>query len=185
VEIEGHGDDGASASNDLVYLTNAHSHWVFSHLYLHDAGRTHFLWRSTTDSIIEYSYMARNESTPEQHAEAISAFGGTDRNTVRFNVWEDCEGTGVIMVAGTGWDIYGNVIFWTGNPRYGGTGNGSIGGWSGHSLSNTRVHNNTVVNGTGVSSEYDSLPQVARTRRSTISSIIVRTLTTAKLGSQV
>ncbi len=152
VEIEGHGDDENTASNDLIYLIGAHSHWVFSRLYLHDAGRTHFLWRETTDSIIEYSYMARNESTPAQHAEAISAFGGTARNTVRYSMWEDCEGTGVIMVAGSGWDIYGNVIFWTGNPQYGDTGNGSIGGWSGHTLSNTRVHNNTVVNGRGVSS---------------------------------
>jgi hypothetical protein len=56
------------------------------------------------------------------------------------------------MVAGGNWNIYGNVIFWTGNPQYGNTGNGSIGGWSGYTVSNARVHNNTVVNGRGVSS---------------------------------
>jgi hypothetical protein len=155
MEIAGHGDDGSNGSNDLIYIVSTAQRWVFSHLYLHDPGRTQFLWRSVHYSTIEYSCMARNESVSAQHSEGISAYN-TNNNTIRYNVWKDIEGTGVIVVGGINWQIYGNVIYQTGNSKYSGTSNGSICGWSCKTTKNmtvkdSKVHNNTIVDCRGLS----------------------------------
>jgi hypothetical protein len=156
MEIQGVGDDSAATpANDLVYITAPVTNFRIQYSYLHDSGRTHFLFRQADSGLIEYCYMARNESVPAQHSEGISAYvdesGGTDNWIVRYNTWEDVEGTGIIVFSGNGWEIYGNVFFETGNPSYGGTGNGAICTWTGYTVTNTRVYNNTFVDLTGFS----------------------------------
>ena len=153
VEIEGRGNDGAgSPSNDLVYILPAISNFTIQYSYLHDTGRTAFLFRQADDGLIEYCYVARNESTAAQHSEAISAYNGTDRWTVRYNIWEDIEGTGIIIFSGDGWQLYGNVCFETGRPGYGGISNGSFATWTGYTVTNARLHNNTFISLTGLNS---------------------------------
>jgi hypothetical protein len=151
VEFEGRGDDGgASPANDLVYVTADVTGFLLSKCYLHDSGRTFVLLRSGDDGLIEHCYFARNESTAAQHGAGISAYGGTDRWTVRNNIWEDADGTGIVMFAGDGWDVMGNLCFETGtrNIQHG---NGSVATWSGYLVTNSRVVNNTFARISGAS----------------------------------
>ena len=146
-EAEGVGRDGVgSPSNDIVYFLSG-SDYYFHHCYFHHPGRTVFLLRACTDSLVEYCWFARNESTPEQHSQAVSAMTGTDGWVFRFNYWEDIEGTAIITFFGDAWQVYGNVFFNSGeDPEYpGGTGNGSVATWTGYVVSNTAVHHNTFV----------------------------------------
>lgn len=150
VEIEGRGDDGAgSPANDGVYTVRDASNNTFQYMYIHDMGRTMFLGRNADDWIIEYCYLDTNESVAAQHSEAISAFSGTDRWIIRYNKWVDIEGTGIIVFAGDGWELYGNVTWDAGG---GGTlGNGSFCTWTGYTVTNAKIYNNTFVdlNGAG------------------------------------
>ena len=154
VEIQGRGRDGAgSPANDLVYVLPEVRGLKFQHCYLHDAGRTAWLLRNTDDGLIEYCRVSRNESTAEQHSEAISALG-TDRWTIRYNLWEDIEGTGIIVFVGDLWQLYGNVCYETGTPPYGGTSNGSFCTWTGSAVTNARIHNNTFIACTGLNQGF-------------------------------
>jgi hypothetical protein len=151
VDIAGRGQDGAgSPANDLVYVLPEVTGLKFQYCWLHDAGRTQWLLRQTDDGLIEYCRVARNESTAAQHSEAISAVG-TDHWTVRYNLWEDIQGTGIIIFVGDAWLIHGNVFWETGTPGYGGLGgNGAVGTWTGEAVTNARVHNNTFIACTGL-----------------------------------
>ena len=160
-EIAGCGDDGNSQANDLIYATKGEEGLIFSKLYLHDAGRCPFLIRGgggVDKPVIEYCYVARNESTSTQHSEGISAAWITSW-IVRHNIWEDIEGTGVIVFYGDHWEIYGNVIYYTDdattNPRIS---NGSITTWTDPldgNVNNSVIYNNTFVNLKGLDAGLD------------------------------
>lgn len=147
IEIAGCGDDGNSHSNDLVYITKPVKNVVFSYCHLHDAGRCPFLFRNCS-GMIEHCYMARNESTPAQHAEGISAAWNTTW-IIRYNFWEDMEGTGFIVFYGDHWEIYGNVFYYTENSTTSPTiSNGSITTWTDPNdgnVNNSKIYNNTFV----------------------------------------
>ncbi|MDO8426271.1 MAG: right-handed parallel beta-helix repeat-containing protein [Deltaproteobacteria bacterium] len=143
VEMQ-HRGINTESGDDIIYTLGA-KYITVSRCYLHDAGRAPILLRGTTDSIFEYLYVARNWSTGTEHSEGISAYNGTHRNIVRHSVWEDITGTGVLMFDGDGWEIYGNVLFYT--PGFtGSVGNGAIATWTGYSVTNAKVYNNTFVN---------------------------------------
>lgn len=148
MEIEGIGNDGP-LGNDLVYLIAAHDDWTFSHLYLHDCGRAQFLWRGMTNSMIEYCYSARSGNLNEVGSMAMTS-DGSSHNVIRYSIWEDIEGTGILMFNGDDWQVYGNVFFETGTPDHGGTSNGAVADWTGNLSTNVRVHNNTFINLTGI-----------------------------------
>jgi len=100
-------------SDDGVYGFNASSITI-SHCYLHDFGRVPFLWRNWSNVTIEYCYIARNTSTPAQHAEGLSD-SGSDNVIIRYNIWSEIQGTAFIVgleSAGlaANWEIYGNVF---------------------------------------------------------------------------
>lgn len=143
VEMQ-HRGINTESGDDIIYTLGA-NHLTISRSYLHDCGRAPILLRGTTDSIFEYLYVARNWSTATEHSEGISAYNGTNRNIVRYSTWEDITGTGVIMFDGDGWELYGNVLFYT--PGFtGSTGNGAIATWTGYTVTNAKVYNNTFVN---------------------------------------
>lgn len=107
------------------------------------------LWiNGATDLLWEYNYVADSPSTDACHGEAIYMTGSA-RAVFRHSMWRNVDGTGVIMVSGDGFKIYGNVIWW--DSTTGGTGNGAIGGWSHDNTPtyNCHVYNNTIVNGRG------------------------------------
>lgn len=152
LEIEGFGPDGdcSGGRNDLVYMIGGTSDWLFSYVYFYNSGGTMFLWRNVSNTAIEYSYFFLNESCPAEHAEGISHQYGGDI-TVRYSIWEDIEGTGVIGFAdGSNYTFYGNVFFHSSSyPRTGqggGVSNGTIFNWSSRGATNSlTAHNNTFV----------------------------------------
>ena len=119
IDIQGRGRAYTGGDTDLIYLLSPYSNFTISYSYLHDTDRTMMLtWPSSgTGMTIEYSYFARNGVA--EHREAWSL--GPDSNViVRYNIFEDIFGTGVLAaVNNTGtasnWQVYGNVMYWTGN----------------------------------------------------------------------
>lgn len=139
---------------DIVYVnpgSGGANFLTFSNCYLYNAGRCPFLFRLTFDSVIEHCYIRKNESTSADHAEGISAIHSTfARNTVRNNIWDDTEGTGVLSISGDSWEVYGNLMFnCSSNDAAIGTQRGMPDNFS---LTNTKIYNNTIVNGTGYNS---------------------------------
>lgn len=143
-------DDSLAA--DHIFGISSVKDFTLEYSYLHDTSRVFILSRGWTDVLIQYNYFARNRSTAGRHAEGWSDHNGT-RYIIRNNIWEDIEGTGiVVMLYGSAydWEIYGNVVTWSGNPNYGGIGNGSFTTRSAEANAyNWKIYNNTVVNGLG------------------------------------
>ena len=151
IEIEGVGDDGlGNPANRLIYVTNSSTDINVQYCYLHDSGNQPFFFSGITNVLIEYNYIARNESMGAQHSEGLFSFND-DSYIIRHNIWEDIEGTGIIVVIGDDWEVYGNVFFRTGDPNYYGTSVGAVGGHSSYDATNVHVYNNTMVNLAGVS----------------------------------
>lgn len=147
--------DSTTGSDDGIYIAvSGSSHLTFSYLYMYDFGRCPILWRDVSNVVLEYSYIHRNESTSGQHAEAISAstISGAGNNNViiRHNIWRETDGTGVLVFRGDGWEVYGNLFFDCDSN------NGAITTWSTDpdqpSVTNAKVYNNTIVDGTGLNS---------------------------------
>ena len=133
--------------HDIIYSLGGH-HYVFSYCYMHDVSRYPVVLDNTDDTILEYSYIARNESTPIEHGEGV--FGvNASRIIVRYSIFEDIEGTTAILMSGAdAWEIYGNVIFWTPAFNRSTYGNGAIGTWSQpqYFSTNARIYNNVFAN---------------------------------------
>ena len=127
--------------------------------YIHDCLGITIYFVNTSRSIVEYCYVKRNHSDADHHAEGIQTGGVSPYNVIRYNTWEDIEGTAIIA-GDTGWEIYGNLVFYSsdyintdpmdrheagvecgfvGMGLYTTTGNGSRPG--------NRIYNNTVVGG--------------------------------------
>ena len=119
---------------------------TLSHCYFHDFHGVHCYFLNARDVLLEHCTFARNASTPLLHSESIQA-RGTVGLTVRYCVFEDIEGTGVI-VSGSGdsaaWRIYGNVFLSTG-AFTGGTGHGTIADNFKGSIRDVVVCNNTFL----------------------------------------
>jgi len=149
VEIEGSGVSG----NDLVYLLTNSTDWRFSYMYLHYAGRTFYLFRQVDNIIIERSAGVMSSLGPTLHSEAISSLDSQD-NIIRFNLWEDVAGTGILVFGdgnyslGNGvrdsdnWEIYGNIFYDTGIRDTQGRGNGAVTDWKDNNSSGHKVYNN-------------------------------------------
>ena len=168
VEIEGdHGDgDGSGGSANDGFTAGLGNNINLSYMYIHDQGRTALFWRAS-NSTIQYSWMARNESTAGQHSEGIAVWSGIGTRvanvTFANDVWEDIEGTGIIVATIDGMQVYGNVFFTTSsyNQSRGGLGNGAVTTWTAatcqsgcgagaEGVSNIQVYNNTFVATAGV-----------------------------------
>jgi hypothetical protein len=72
--------------------------------------------------VIEYNYICRNYDDPASHG-APFADRGSDDMIVRYNIWADITGTGVLDLKKNetqvheNWRVYGNIIFLSdGNP---------------------------------------------------------------------
>jgi hypothetical protein len=120
------GGQGTGFGDDVVYGLTGNKGIVFRACALRDSDRTIFLQRGEWSGLlVEYCYMARNNSTPTTHGELLSDTG-SDNQTFRYNVIEDIEGTGVWAVlngtgtksaanTASGWRIHGNIIRSTGS----------------------------------------------------------------------
>lgn len=154
-EIEGNGpDDLGDPSNDGIYAVGANKALTFRYMYIHDIGKAPFSMSGIDNSLVEYCMVARNESYTDQHSEGVILYdndGECDNNIFRYNIWEDIEGTGVIVVGnGEGCEFYGNLIYWTAaypNEGQAGSyiGNGAITSWETQTHSNCKYYNNTII----------------------------------------
>jgi len=139
-------------STDHIYSIFKITNFTIEYCYLHDSSRVFILSRGWDNVLVQYCWFARNRSTPTRHSEGWSDNDG-DNYVIRYNVWEDIEGTGVVVNL-TGdcynWEIYGNIVFWTGNQNYTGIGNGIF--TTRTALANAynwKIYNNTVYNSKG------------------------------------
>jgi len=149
VEFDANGQD----DEDIIYansVSTQSTNLYFGYCYMHDCGRCQFLFRNTSDSTIEYGWFEKNHWDGVVHAEGISAYSGNTGNIiVRHNTWVDISGTGTLMIAGDGWEIYGNLMYWTGGQKTNAHSDCAIGNWGGKDQgtfgsSDTKIYNNTI-----------------------------------------
>jgi len=160
IELEGNGlGTGSRNRGILIILAN---NITVSYSYIHLVTTVPFLTGTVDTLTIEYNWVASNDSTPTFHGEAI-ADQDSDNVIVRYNVFEDIEGTAIITILNRGsgslradnWDFYGNVVFYnqTGSTALN-ISDGVIACINNQKASNWNIHNNTIVNvgPTGLSS---------------------------------
>lgn len=151
----GTGDDIIFTGSDPVSGPAA-TDILIEYCYLHNVSRIPINVHQPENWIIQYCCIADNASVDPIHAEAIQAYGGKFM-TVRWNLFENIEGTAIIAlkrggsptldVAGNDWYIYGN-IFWS-TLDYDGEGLSFAIGTTTNGVAdndNMRIYNNTFVN---------------------------------------
>jgi len=114
-------------------------------------------WDTVT---IEYNYLRQNRGSAAWHSAGIAVHPTTTNVTVRYNVWEDIEGTSFIDGIEYGeighWYVYGNVFAHTGN--YGSSVSGVIttANDATNRVTNNHwgVYNNSIINVKGVAKLY-------------------------------
>jgi len=157
IDIEA-GGRGTGFGDDVVYGLASNSNITFQYCALHDSDRTIFLMRGAWQNLlVEYCYIARNNSTPANHGEMLSDVE-SDFLVFRYNVIFDIFGTGVWAVlngggskspsnTANGWKIYGNLIHW---PSGGGNGVAAV-FYSANDATNSnwtdnlQFYNNTII----------------------------------------
>jgi hypothetical protein len=153
IEMDGNGSGGTSF--DGVRYNEGGDNITFSHIWIHHFDRCAFKIGSTTSASVEWnnwlfeyifaSDYSRNRSI---HSEFMSG-RGSGKCVFRFSAIKDFASTGgIILGYGDGWEIYGNVFFWS--SFLGSTANnGAIGTWSsadGYAVRNFKIYNNTFWN---------------------------------------
>lgn len=156
-----------SSAGDCVYCVatqGANSTGVrIQYCYLHDVGRCPLISRNNDGWIVEYNYFKFNGLETVAHPEVWSSYPTSspwvnDNNIFRFNIMEDCVGSGLVLWGGDGWELYGNLAFETGNhpTRATAISDGIFGNWLGKDQSqfgssNCKIYNNTFVDISSVS----------------------------------
>ena len=139
---------------------NTTSNLYVGHSWAHHTGNTQFQLNTFSHSTatFEYNWVSYNHTGQNGiHDEAFSIY--YSNLTVRFNVFQDICGTGIITDAGgatpaiPNWDVYGNLFFW--DAAYAGfNGNFSLGtidnaivSFLGENMSGGFIHfyNNTMA----------------------------------------
>src|SRR5205807_2880524 len=127
---------------------------TIQNVYVHDSGDGLFQMGFNNNVLVENSDLARNTASLLWHSEPW-AEQGSKNVTARYNVFEDFEGTGGIVILARGgpatadnWSIYGNVFMYhNGNPynRHG-LSNGSLACINLQTCSNFKFYNNSLIN---------------------------------------
>jgi hypothetical protein len=153
-DVEGLGVDNTIYER-LVYGIFANN-VTLQYCYFHDTGSVPVVTGSCNNWLMEYCLLARNSSNAYRHAEGWAA--SQDSNIViRYNRFEDIEGTGQIVALGRGgsaienndnWEIYGNTFFYTpGNPyNREGSSDGAIAVINNQVARNWKIYNNSFIN---------------------------------------
>ncbi|MBI2676542.1 MAG: right-handed parallel beta-helix repeat-containing protein, partial [Candidatus Yanofskybacteria bacterium] len=127
------------------------SNLTFSYLNIHTLFGVPFHIGSWSNVVIEYSRVAHNRNTADWHTEGISSIGTNSNITIRYNIWDDIDGTAVIAGVNSGtsndWKIYGNIFARSVTPiaYY-----NESGGTNRQTMNNLEFYNN-VVTGTSAS----------------------------------
>ena len=154
LRVQGAGKGVGSSEDGINAGGRGMSNVTIQYCYVHDVGRCNLYSDSSHNWLVERNWFARNESTSDMHAEGWSA-KGCNNMTVRYNVWEDIEGTAVIAFSGDNWGIHGNVCFYSSSYSGYGVGHGSFAGWNiggTHpvgNVTNASIHHNTILDDYG------------------------------------
>jgi hypothetical protein len=128
---------------------------------LENSGKDGIQISTSSFLLFERNYIKRygklEAGTPDVHGQTVQLFYGGDDIIFRYNIWESCEGQGLIQIAGIGTitervRFYGNLVF----NKYGETtaasgGFNSSGGiignaWAYNYQDAIYIYNNTFVN---------------------------------------
>lgn len=143
-----HFSSRALSGGDAIYGNTPAKNIIIAACSIHDIPRCPFLMRNWRNVLLEQNWIARNKSTPEIHSEGISTHGGGDF-IIRNNVWEDIEGTAIIVnlaVPTRNWKIYGNVFVQTDGAQTGGLGHGVVSdNFENSAIDGLEFFNNTIV----------------------------------------
>lgn len=153
---------GTSVAFEVSTLvTPRPSHITLSHAYLKEVPGGPMRFYDAQDVLVEYVVVQGMHSDAARHGSGISARGnayGSRNFTIRYNWFEDFEGTGGITLYDQGghadWFVYGNVFHYA-TARAPGHGHGAMAtnNYAGDKgVSNCQFYNNTIVGGatTGV-----------------------------------
>lgn len=114
--------------SDALYGNTPCTSITVTHCAIHDIPGCPLLMRDWTGLTFEHNWVARNRSTARDHAEGVSTHGGGDF-IFRDNVWEDIEGTAIIVNLDKptrNWKIYGNLFVQTAPSATHGLGHGVV-----------------------------------------------------------
>ena len=145
--------DGGPFHDDGIDLTST-SNILVDSSSIHDVGGSNviLLANGNTGFTLQNSYIARDFSTPTCHENGISAQSGTYNMTIRYNWFEDVQGTADIASPTGGptnymgnWYIYGNV-FSQSNGGDAGVGLGPIAIFGATATGDIFIYNNTIAN---------------------------------------
>jgi hypothetical protein len=133
--------------------TGGCSNIKFSHVWFHNMFGCPFQLASQWQGplTIEYSYFSQNRNTDAMHSAGIACHGANNV-TVRYNVWEDIEGTAFVDGIETGnmdyWYIYGNVFKHSGNWEASVSAVIACANDASNAIRNNhwRVYNNSIIN---------------------------------------
>src|SRR5262249_17888862 len=100
IEVQGNGI-GSTTYDDGIYSPVGNDNVLIQYSYLHDFGRCPILTGSVNNWTLEYSVLSHNTYTAAQHSEPWSA-SGDNGLTIRYNRFEDTEGTGGIVALNRG-----------------------------------------------------------------------------------
>lgn len=156
VEVQGSGNRNDTIHDRGVQIFGGSDNITISFCHIHDVGEVPILIRRSSNTTIEYSWIARNQSSPTFHSEAISVSSQINNFTVRYDYFEDIEGTAFIATAGdcaactpsSNWYIYGNIFFFSiANPAgQTGVGDGVISFFDTTINGDVFIHNNSIIN---------------------------------------
>jgi len=142
------------------YPGQTESHIKVQNCFLENSGKDGIQISQSSYILIERCYVKRYgklaPGSPDYHGQTVQIFYGGDDIILRYNVWEACEGQGLVQIAGIGTTsenirFYGNVVFVDYNKSPSSPGFNTSGGifgnaWSYNAVNNVYVYNNTFVN---------------------------------------
>jgi len=155
IDIQGTGMGSGKCDISIDIKYGYHDNVTIAYNYIHDVDTGHIDSGGMNNFLVEYNYFARNNSTASCHGNSL-ADTASDNVIIRYNIWADIEGTGVITALNRdsiprnceNWEIYGNVFFRSeGNPY--GMGDldlGIVQVINQQSAINWKIYNNTAVN---------------------------------------
>jgi hypothetical protein len=136
-----------------VYAPNGTANITIAYCYFAELGGMAYFLNNSHDLLFEYNAVVGTHSDAQWHASVISMRNGSNNGTIRYNWFQDVEGTGLVTFYDPGvhsnWDFYGNVVYQTSDPRVDGFGNGLITDNCIPSnicgTNNVKIYNNTFV----------------------------------------
>lgn len=140
------GNNHTGSSGDGIYSITGMTDNTFSFVRVYGCSRVLVLMNGGARCVWEWCWLERPNANAGQHSEIFSVSDpAVDDCIIRYSYIIDPISTGGIMIEGSGWKIYGNVITSTEQRGTSTLNNGIIGGWSANPSTGHIIVNNTFV----------------------------------------